>query len=73
MDIPTDAILKPVTSDYNTRGHTMKFERPTARVDSYLFSFFPSAIKIWNSLPTDLINCTSIETFKQKLAGLALI
>ena len=47
MDIPTDAILKRVAFDCHTQGHTMKFERPTARVDSYLFSFFPLAIKIW--------------------------
>ena len=55
------------------KGHTARFQRPFTRVDTYRFSFIPSAIKIWNSLPQDLINCTNINIFKQKLAGLASI
>ena len=66
-DISSNALMKPATSDHYIRGHT---QRPFTRVDAYRFSFIPSAIKIWNSLPQDLINCTNINTFKQKLAGL---
>ena len=73
IDISSNALLKPVTSDHYIRDHTARFQRPFTRVDAYRFSFIPSAIKIWNSLPQDLINCTNINIFKQKLAGLASI
>ena len=74
IDVPSNTLLKPATSDHYTRGHTAKFQRPfTLRVDSHRYSFIPSAIKIWNSLPQDLINCTNINLFKQKLASLASI
>jgi len=53
LDIPTDTILKPAPSNYCLRGHPMKFLHPNTRVDSYLHSFFPSAIKIWNNLPSN--------------------
>ena len=73
IDVPSNTLLKPATSDHYTRGHTAKFQRPFTRVDSYRYSFIPSAIKIWNSLPQDLINCTNINLFKQKLASLESI
>ena len=34
--------------------------------------FFPSAIKIWNSLSDDIVSSTTLNQFKQKLAGLDL-
>ena len=73
IDISSNTLMKPATSDHYIRGHTARFQRPFTRVDAYRFSFIPSAIKIWNSLPQDLINCTNINIFKQKLAGLASI
>ena len=33
----------------NTRGHHLKMQQPSARTDAYLYSFFPSAVKLWNS------------------------
>ena len=49
-------------------------------IDSYLYSFFPSAIKLWNSLPQHVIDSKDIDfyffifdQFKQRLAGLAII
>ena len=38
------------------------------RTNSYLHSFFPSAIKIWNSLPQYVIESKDIDEFKQRLA-----
>ena len=52
-----------------TRGHVLKIQQPATRIDSYLNSFFPSAIKLWNSLPTNVINCT-LDDFKYKLTNL---
>ena len=36
----------------STRGHDAKLLVPFARTDVYKHSFFPSAIRLWNSLPT---------------------
>ena len=51
----------------------MRFMQPMARTDSYLHSFFQSVIKIWNSLPQNVIDSKDIDEFKQRLAGLATI
>ena len=40
----------------NIRGHYLKMLQPTTRVDAYLHSFFPSAAKLWNLLPSNLID-----------------
>ena len=34
-----------------TRGHPYRLHIPSARINSYLYSFLPSAIKLWNQLP----------------------
>ena len=41
-----------------------------AQINCYKHSFFPSAIKIWNSLPQHM---TGIEQFKYGLAGLETV
>ena len=46
----------------------MRFMQPMTRIDSYMYSFFPSAIKIWNDLPQNVIDSNDINQFKQKLA-----
>ena len=55
-----------------TRGHHMRFTQPFTRIDSYLYSFFPSSIKLWNALPNHILNSTNIEQFKQRIAGLSI-
>ena len=57
--------LKRIEALKNTRGHNMRFMQPMTRTDSYLHSFFPSAIKIWNSLPQYVIDSKDIDEFKQ--------
>ena len=73
IDIPTDTILIPAPSNYSLRGHSMRLLQPNTRVKSYLKSFFPSSIKIWNNLPNDLITCSSLDQFKARLAEHQLI
>ena len=50
-----------------TRGHSQRFRIPQARINSYLFSFLPSTIKLWNTLPEDVVNQPSINCFKDVL------
>ena len=66
VDIPHP--LSFANSPYNTRGtHNLTLNQMSARINVYKFSFFPSVVKIWNSLPPDLVNSTSIQIFKSKL------
>ena len=50
-----------------TRGHSQRFRIPQARINLYLFSFLPSTIKLWNTLPEDVVNQPSINCFKDVL------
>ena len=63
--IPMDPHLTPIQTA--TRGHDIRFRQPHTRVQAYKYSYFPSAIRIWNSLPQDLINKPSIDSFKSCL------
>ena len=53
-----------------TRGHSLRLTRPFARTDIYFYSFYPSSIRLWNNLPCDIVECSSIEQFKDKLSNL---
>ena len=64
VDIPANSYITPVPMTHDTRGHNIKFMQPMTRTDSYLHSFFPSAIKIWNSLPQYVIDSKDIDEFK---------
>ena len=65
--------LIPIATSNITRGHHERFLQPPTTINSYLNSFFPSAIKIWNFLPNDTIESININQFKQSLAGLTTI
>ena len=51
-----------------TRGHNCRFRQLPVRTNSFNNSFFPDTIKIWNQLPTHLVNCNDLKTFKSQLA-----
>ena len=62
--IPVTPFLIPVRT---SRGHSMKFFISQSTVNSHLYSFFPSTIRIWNQLPECAVSAPSLETFKQRL------
>lgn len=62
--IPATPYLIPART---SRGHSMKFLIPQSTVNSHLYSFFPSTIRLWNQLPEYAVSATSLETFKQRL------
>ena len=64
--IPADEHLTPIQN--RTRGHGIRFLRPHTRIQAYKHSFFPSAIKIWNTLPQDLTSRPSLESFRAALS-----
>ena len=66
VDISIDpTVLVPNTLP--TRGHNQRFRQLPVRTNSFGKSFFPDSIKIWNQLPTPIVNCNDLETFKLQL------
>ena len=51
-----------------TRGHTQRYIQPFCHVKSYQDSFYPAGIVIWNSLPQDVINADSLESFRTRIS-----
>ena len=49
------------------RSHAFKFVVPRAKKDIFKFSFFPRTINELNSLPEDIVNSKSVDSFKWKL------
>ena len=46
---------------------------PSSSVDAHLHSFFPSTIRLWNSLPLSCQTKTSLESFKNSLENLSVL
>jgi len=65
VDVPTNTIL--LLSTLQLRGYTEKLQQLPCRVNAYTYSFFPQAIKLWNSLPQYLISSPDFHTFKERL------
>ena len=53
-------------------GHPNQYRVPFARTLIYQKAFFPDAIRMWNSLPADVVQCTSVENFKHEVQQIKL-
>ena len=60
--------LTPLSSI--TRAHSRRYQIPSARVNSYLYSFLPTTIKLWNKLPQEIVDASSLDQFKELLINL---
>ena len=60
LELPNEIVL------FNTitRGHNMKYRTPFCRVDVYKNSFYPVTIRLWNTLPEDIIYSNSLRQFR---------
>ena len=47
---------------------TTSLYRPAARTTAYQFSFFPLTISLWNTLPSSVHVCNSLNSFKRKIS-----
>ena len=65
VQVESGNYLIPIVS--NTRGHDQRFLQPHSRIDAYLYSFYPSTIKLWNELPSSAVESTTINSFKQSI------
>ena len=61
--IPIKHYKVPIT--VYTIGHPQRFQQVAAHINAYLYSYFPSSIKIWNSLPEAVIQAPDVEEFKK--------
>ena len=66
IDIPSDQFFHPLIRGGHGYGH--RFQVPFCRTDVFKFSFFPSAIRLWNQLPNNLATAASLEVFRRGLA-----
>ena len=53
-----------------TRGHQHRFCHIYTQISSYHHSFFPQIIRLWNSLPSELVEQRSLAAFKRHLNSL---
>ncbi len=56
---------------HSTRDHTPSYSilhQPFARTTSYMSSFIPSSIALWNNLPPNVVTARSTYTFKTHVA-----
>ena len=52
----------------STRGNGMAFIQISSSTNYYKYSFFPALVKIWNSLPADLVSAKDLDAFKEGLS-----
>ena len=50
-----------------TRGYSQHFRIPHAKINTHLYSFLPSTIKLWNNLPQNIVDQPSLNSFKNLL------
>ena len=67
--IPTECLIPTAAT---VRGHNHRYLVPCARTDTYQRSFFPDTIRLWNNLPSSIVACNSINTFKSELQNIKL-
>ena len=61
-----------IPNSTSLRGHHQQFRVPFARTLIYQKTFFPDAIRMWNSLPADVVQCTSVEHLKHEVQHIKL-
>jgi hypothetical protein len=72
---PKDQTNLPLGGIQPTTRKPSKFMIPHSRVDTHLYSFLPSTLRQWNSLPDPIKNADTIDNFKEnckKLRNLQL-
>ena len=69
IHIPTN-IFQPVTT--HTRGYQHHYTHLQCNCDAYKSSFFPSSIRMWNSLPPEIVMCSTLTDFISNLESYLL-
>ena len=64
VQVPHHHILTKVS-----RNSASKYTHVHSRIGSYKFSFFPRAIRLWNSLPNHITQTASFDSFKHLITS----
>ena len=59
----------PLINAKTVRGHNQRFRQIRARTSIFQNSFFPATIVLWNKLPQDVVDQTSLDAFQSALAS----
>ena len=70
VDIPTEDLL--VSSRSNRNSAQSNFHIPYSSVNSHLYSFYPSTIRLWNSLPQDIKSSPNLDQFKNSISKITI-
>ena len=66
-DPNTTARLFNLSNSDFTTGHNLKLIKPSCNTRTFHQFFTNRTISLWNSLPSDIVNAVSINTFKNRI------
>ncbi|XP_071491882.1 uncharacterized protein [Diadema antillarum] len=64
VNISFPAFIAPAPH-ISRNDHSLKLTVPVATIDSYKFSFYPRAIRIWNCLPHQAVTAQTLAAFQE--------
>ena len=67
INVLSDNFFRLHTGSNNTRGQSLKLSVQRSRLDLLKNFFSLPVVRIWNSLPQDVVNSTSVTMFKRRL------
>ena len=67
VDICESSLFQYTVSLYNTRGHNKRLLKQDCRINCRSNSFSCRIVNVWNFLPQDVVDATSVSTFKRLL------
>ena len=70
--ILNDEIHVPSDDLIPNKRKQLNFYIPNSKVDCHLHSFYPSTIRMWNSLPESLKTSNSLNSFKSSLDNITI-
>ena len=47
-----------------TRSHHLAYQRPQSNIPTHCYSFFPRTLRVWNSLPCEVVTSPSLDSFR---------
>ena len=68
IDINLENLLSRNHELRTRRSHVFKYKVPIAKIDTFKFSLFPRTIAEWNTLPSDVVNSSSLNILKSKIS-----
>ena len=65
IHIPRDIhLLQRPARNQRSHNHQLAYRQLATRVDCYLYSMYPRAIRVWNSLPVAAVTASNIQGFR---------